>query len=77
MPRWRSRNSESATAAEDGDRHLQLARESLRELIDDSRVPESVREELEQEYQQVRLMLDKLENDEIHIAVYGGVSVGK
>lgn len=77
MPRWRSRNSESATAAEDGDRHLQLARESLRELIDDSRVPESVREELEQEYQQVRLMLDKLENDEIHIAVYGRVSVGK
>jgi len=77
MPRWRSRNSESATAAEDGDRHLQLARESLRELIDDARVPESVREELEQEYQQVRLMLDKLENDEIHIAVYGRVSVGK
>jgi small GTP-binding protein len=77
MPRWRSRNSESATAAEDGDRHLQLARESLRELIDDSRVPESVREELEQEYQQVRLMLDKLENDEIHIAVFGRVSVGK
>ena len=77
MPRWRSRNSESATAAEDGDRHLQLARESLRELIDDSRVPESVLEELEQEYQQVRLMLDKLENDEIHIAVFGRVSVGK
>lgn len=77
MPRWRSRNSESATAAEDGDRHLQLARESLRELIDDPRVPETVREELEQEYQQVRLMLDKLENDEIHIAVFGRVSVGK
>jgi hypothetical protein len=77
MPRWRSRNSESATTAEEGDRHLQLARESLREFIDDSRVPESVRQELEQEYQQVKLMLDKLENEEIHIAVYGRVSVGK
>ena len=76
MPRWPSKNSESATA-ESGDRHLQLARESLRELIDDPRVPESVREELEHEYRKVRQMLDKLENDEIHIAVYGRVSVGK
>ena len=76
MPRWRSKNSESATAGT-GDHHLQLARESLRELIDDPRVPESVRQELEQEYRHVRRMLDKLENDEIHIAVYGRVSVGK
>ena len=76
MPRWRSKNSESATAGT-GDHHLQLARESLRELIDDPRVPESVRRELEQEYRHVRRMLDKLENDEIHIAVYGRVSVGK
>jgi len=76
MPKWPSKNSESATA-ESGDRHLQLARESLRELIDDPRVPESVREELEHEYRKVRQMLDKLENDEIHIAVYGRVSVGK
>ena len=76
MPRWPSKNSENATA-DAGDHHLQLARESLRELIDDPRVPESVREELEHEYRKVRQMLDKLENDEIHIAVYGRVSVGK
>jgi len=76
MPRWPSKNSQSATA-DSGDHHLQLARESLRELIDDPRVPESVREELEHEYRKVRQMLDKLENDEIHIAVYGRVSVGK
>ena len=76
MPRWPSKNSESATA-DTGDHHLQLARESLRELIDDPRVPESVREELDHEYRKVRQMLDKLENDEIHIAVYGRVSVGK
>jgi len=76
MPRWPSKNSQSVTA-DSGDHHLQLARESLRELIDDPRVPESVREELEHEYRKVRQMLDKLENDEIHIAVYGRVSVGK
>ena len=58
MPRWPSRNSASATA-DRGDRHLELARESLRELIDDSRVPEAVREELEHEYRNVRQMLDK------------------
>ena len=76
MPRWPSKNSQSVTA-DSGDHHLQLARESLRELIDDPRVPESVREELEHEYRKVRQMLDKLENDEIHIAVFGRVSVGK
>ncbi len=60
-----------------GDEHLDLARESLEELLDDKRVPEEVREALAEDYQQVQGMLDKLDQGQIHIVVFGRVSVGK
>jgi len=60
-----------------GDSNLELAKESLNQLLDDSRVPDSVRNVLRGEYQQLRTMLDKLENGHLHIAVFGRVSVGK
>lgn len=56
---------------------MALARESLRELLRDSRVPEEIREALTQDYAQVQVMLDKLEHGHIHIAAFGRVSVGK
>jgi small GTP-binding protein len=60
-----------------GDKHLSLARESLRELIDDPRLPGGVRETLASDYAQVKAMLDKLENGHVHIAAFGRVSTGK
>ncbi len=60
-----------------GDSHLALARESLRELLADERVPEEVRSSLADDYREVQTMLDKLEHGHIHIAVFGRVSVGK
>lgn len=60
-----------------GDKHLTLARESLRELIDDPRLPGGVRETLSGDYAQVKAMLDKLENGHVHIAAFGRVSTGK
>ncbi len=60
-----------------GDTHLALARESLRELVNDPRVPESVRESLAEDYRQVEAMLDKVAHGHVHIAVFGRVSVGK
>lgn len=60
-----------------GDQHLDLARESLTQLLDDKRIPLSIRSALKDEYTQIRTMLDKLENGHIHIAVFGRVSVGK
>ena len=79
MPAWlSSRPAATATKTEgDGDSHLALARESLRELLGDSRVPQEVRASLSEDYQQVQSMLDKLEHGHIHIAVFGRVSVGK
>ena len=60
-----------------GDTHLELARESLAKLLDDTRVPDSIRNTLKSEYQEIKTMLDKLEHGHVHIAVFGRVSVGK
>lgn len=60
-----------------GDAHLALARDSLRDLLDDHRVPPAVRATLADEYQQLQLLLEKIEHGHIHIAVFGRVSVGK
>ncbi|MBK8537056.1 MAG: GTP-binding protein [Candidatus Competibacteraceae bacterium] len=60
-----------------GDAHLALARDSLRELLDDKRVPPPVRAALAEEYQQLQVLLDKIEHGHVHIAVFGRVSVGK
>ncbi|NNF16808.1 MAG: DUF697 domain-containing protein [Gammaproteobacteria bacterium] len=57
--------------------HLQLARESLRDLLADPRVPVKIREALADDYSQVQGLLDKLEHGHVHIAVFGRVSVGK
>ncbi len=78
MRRWSSnRHAATSGRATDGDTHLALARESLRDLIADERVPEEVRDSLAEDYQQVQSMLDKLEHGHIHIAMFGRVSVGK
>ena len=78
MRRWSSNKHAAASGkATDGDTHLALARESLRDLIADERVPDEVRDSLAEDYQQVQAMLDKLEHGHIHIAMFGRVSVGK
>lgn len=83
MPDWRSKNSATkteATAIEadaEGQAHLDLALESLQELLQDKRVPESVRHCLADDYAEVEQMLARIEQGQIHIAVFGRVSVGK
>ncbi len=72
-----SPSSAPATTSSDGDRHLTLARESLRELIEDPRLPGTVRKTLAGDYASVKAMLDKLENGHVHIAAFGRVSTGK
>ena len=75
MPRWPwTKRSTDAGAGKD---HLALARESLRELIDDARLPDGVRESLAQDYEAVRAMLDKIEHGHLHLSVFGRVSTGK
>ena len=59
------------------DTHLDQARDSLEQLLQDQRLPPEVRAELADDFGQVQAMLDKLEHGHIHIAVLGRVSVGK
>jgi hypothetical protein len=60
-----------------GTGHLGLARESLRELINDTRLPEGVRESLSHDYDAVQAMLDKLDHGHLHLSALGRVSTGK
>ncbi len=76
MPGWRWKKKPAAVEPGE-DAHLELARESLRELIADKRLPAGVRESLAHDYEAVQGMLDKLENGHIHLAVFGRVSTGK
>lgn len=80
--RWRAwRSVETKTGSDEapdgGAGHLELARESLTELIDDARLPAGVREALASDYLAVAGMLEKLEHGHLHIAVFGRVSTGK
>lgn len=79
LPAWPWISSEKKTdeRRDAGSEHLNLARESLKELIDDTRLPEGVRESLAHDYDQVRAMLEKLQHGHLHIAVFGRVSTGK
>lgn len=74
---WSKNRAESDAGLNDGADHLMLARESLRELINDARLPEGVRESLSRDYRDVEAMLDKLEHGHLHLAVFGRVSTGK
>lgn len=63
--------------SDSGDSNVDMAKESLSQLLEDTRVPDSVRDVLSDEYKQLRKMLEKLEKGHLHIAVFGRVSVGK
>lgn len=64
-------------AAPRGDAHSLHAVESLRALLDDAQIPASIRAQLAAEFTRLEAMLAKLERGELHIAVFGRVSVGK
>jgi len=59
------------------DGHVAQASEALRALLDDESIPASVRAELAEDFAQIESLLDKLASGELHIAVFGRVSVGK
>ena len=80
LPGWpwkKTSRTQADKTPDDGSGHLELARESLRELVNDARLPEGVRESLAHDYESVEAMLDKLENGHLHLAAFGRVSTGK
>ena len=71
---WKKKSAEDGSASDD---HLGLARESLRELVRDERLPQGIRESLSHDYEAVQAMLDKIEHGHLHLSVFGRVSTGK
>jgi GTP-binding protein Era len=84
---WRRLRARFVTAHDDpdvatprathGDAHSAQAAESLRTLLDDPQIPASIRSSLAADFARLEAMLGKLERGELHIAVFGRVSVGK
>jgi small GTP-binding protein len=50
---------------------------SLRGLLEDPSIPGNVREAMAADFRRIETMLDRLERNELHVAVFGRVSAGK
>jgi small GTP-binding protein len=72
---WKKKRADDDSAS--GVDHLGIARESLRDLVQDTRLPDGVRESLIHDYEAVQGMLDKIEHGHLHLSVFGRVSTGK
>ncbi len=66
-----------AASTKHADSHHSQAEQSLRALLEDPQVPPAVRHSLAGDFTRLEAMLGKLERDEVHLAVFGRVSVGK
>ena len=69
--------TDTAAPAHRGGTHSDQAASSLRALLDDPAIPISIRGSLAADFARLEAMLGKLERGELHIAVFGRVSVGK
>jgi hypothetical protein len=74
LQNWRLRGTPATTLP---DEHLLEANRNLRELLEDTSIPASVRLELQAEFRGIEAILEKLRRGEIHIAVFGRVGAGK
>ena len=77
MPKWRWTKKPTEAVGDEGAGHLGLARESLRDLINDTRLPDGVRDSLSHDYDAVQAMLDKIDHGHLHLSALGRVSTGK
>ncbi len=75
MRNWQS--PQARTAAETPEAQLLAANRNIRELIEDTSIPASVREELAEEFDEISAISEKLRKAEVHIAAFGRVGVGK
>jgi len=55
----------------------QQVADSLRHLLEDPKIPATVRAQLTTEYNQLRQLIAKLDNSSVHIVAFGKVSTGK
>lgn len=77
LPGWPWKKSKADPESPEGGDHLGLARESLSELVNDTRLPAGVRDALSHDYDAVQAMLEKIEHGHLHLSVFGRVGTGK
>ncbi|MEO8669872.1 MAG: GTP-binding protein [Tahibacter sp.] len=77
LRRWWSGATDFRSNPLPGHAHVDQATVALRDLLNDSTVPNGVRAELAEEFARVEALLQKLQRGDLHIAVFGRVSVGK
>ena len=77
LPGWPWLRREKSNSPKSQQHHLILANESLRALLEDEQIPDSIRLEMRGEFDAIEALSRKLTEEEIHIAVFGRVSVGK
>ena len=59
------------------EQHLLNANQQIQTLLSDTSVPSAVRQELFQEFAEMKAISEKLQHGEIHIAAFGRVGTGK
>ncbi len=72
---WPSRRKNDA--AEDADKYRLATGLNLQSLLEDSSIPAVIRAELAEEFRHIEELSRKLHEQEIHIAAFGRVGVGK
>ena len=78
MRNWRYPGQKSIeTGTTEADRHLLEANRHLQDLIQDTDIPPAVRAEFSAEFEEIETISRKLRQEEIHIAAFGRVGVGK
>lgn len=81
LPGWpwnRKKPAENSTIEQDASvRDLLRAHEHLDQMLQDTTVPAAVRAELSTEFEALQNLSDRISREEIHIAVFGRVGVGK
>lgn len=73
----RTPNVHSSETDNRGGTHQAKAVDALRALLADSDIPDRIRLDLNDEFAQIEALLNKLERNDLHIAIFGRVSVGK
>jgi small GTP-binding protein len=77
LPGWPWLSRRLAKTATRPDDLLLNANDNLRALLEDSAIPAAIRSAMDEEFAAIEALSRKLSGDEIHIAAFGRVSVGK
>jgi len=74
---WPGHKKSEGNASKLQDQYRLAAGLNLRSLLEDTSIPSSIRAELAEEFRQIEEIARKLHEQEIHIAAFGRVGVGK